>query len=500
MPKFTIEQIEEIMKKADNIRNMSVIAHVDHGKSTLTDSLIARAGIIAKEKAGDSRFTDNRPDEAERGITIKSTGVSLYYEYDINDSGKNDKFLINLIDSPGHVDFSSEVTAALRVTDGALVVVDYVEGVCVQTETVLRQSLQELIKPVLMINKCDRAIFELQHKPETMYQNFLRIIENANVIISTYQNSDAMGDLQVYPENGTVAFGSAIHGWGFSLTTFARIYASKFKQDKKKLVKKLWGDNYYNPKEKKWSDEPEDETVKRAFCANILEPLIKLSNTVAVTKCKKPKCKEYYHIPCAIEKGLIFDQNFMKDFYQVQKNNQIPFYCSNHNKKISNLYKIYFINQINKENEIDQNTEIDDMKKTFPNETQILGGGEDKNHDNEDKKWDNNSMDSINEDKFYEEEKVEDNYHESKPEERKENDENMDIDDIGENCDENISRFNLDNLLNIDFNNKNLNKNEYLESNIGNCDIGFNTKIHNFYKNGGLMLKKSYSFKLDYEN
>ena len=158
MPKFTIDQIREIMKKPDNIRNMSVIAHVDHGKSTLTDSLIARAGIIAKEKAGDSRFTDNRPDEAERGITIKSTGVSLYYKYDIDDSGTEDEFLINLIDS----------------------------------------SLQELIKPVLMINKCDRAIFELQHNSETMYQNFLRIIENANVIISTYQNTEAMGDLQVY--------------------------------------------------------------------------------------------------------------------------------------------------------------------------------------------------------------------------------------------------------------------------------------------------------------
>ena len=284
MVKFTIEQVREIMDNANNIRNMTVIAHVDHGKSTLTDSLIARAGIIAKEKAGDDRFTDFRKDEAERGITIKSTGVSLYYEYDIDDSGEKGKFLINLIDSPGHVDFSSEVTAALRVTDGALVVVDYVEGVCVQTETVLRQSLQELIKPVLMINKCDRAIFELQHSSETMYQNFLRIVENANVIISTYQNTEAMGDLQVYPENGTVAFGSAIHGWGFSLTTFARMYAKKFKQDKKKLVKKLWGDNYYNPKEKKWSTEPEDESVQRAFCVNILEPLIKLARTVITGK------------------------------------------------------------------------------------------------------------------------------------------------------------------------------------------------------------------------
>ena len=321
MVNFTIDQIREIMDNQNNIRNMSVIAHVDHGKSTLTDSLIARAGIIAQEKAGDTRYTDTREDEAARGITIKSTGVSLYYEYDFDDTGKMDKFLINLIDSeaargitikstgvslyyeydfedngtmgkflinlidsPGHVDFSSEVTAALRVTDGALVVVDYVEGVCVQTETVLRQSLQELIKPVLMINKCDRALFELKHNSETMYQNFLRVIENTNVIISTYMNEEAMGDLQVYPDAGTVAFGSALHGWGFTLTTFAKMYAAKLKMEKSKLIKRLWGDNYWNPKSKKWSDQPEDEDVKRAFCANILEPLIKLANTVATGK------------------------------------------------------------------------------------------------------------------------------------------------------------------------------------------------------------------------
>jgi elongation factor 2 len=274
------------MDNQNNIRNMSVIAHVDHGKSTLTDSLIAKAGIIAQEKAGDLRYTDTREDEAARGITIKSTGVSLYYKYDTSGEGKEEKeeeFLINLIDSPGHVDFSSEVTAALRVTDGALVVVDYVEGVCVQTETVLRQSLQELIRPVLMINKCDRALFELKHDAETIYQNFLRVIENANVIISTYQNSDVMGDLQVYPDNGKVAFGSALHGWGFTLTTFATMYAEKFKSKKDKLLKKLWGDNYFNSKTKKWQDEGEDDDgneLKRAFCSFILEPLIKLANTV----------------------------------------------------------------------------------------------------------------------------------------------------------------------------------------------------------------------------
>lgn len=153
-------------------------------------------------QAGDARLTDTRADEQERGITIKSTGISLYYEMTEaslkNYKGKRDgdSYLVNLIDSPGHVDFSSEVTAALRITDGALVVVDCVEGVCVQTETVLRQALGERIRPVLTVNKMDRCFLELQLEGEEAYTTYLRVIENANVILATYQD-DAMGDLQV---------------------------------------------------------------------------------------------------------------------------------------------------------------------------------------------------------------------------------------------------------------------------------------------------------------
>jgi elongation factor 2 len=282
MVNFTVDQMRGIMDKPANIRNISVIAHVDHGKSTLTDSLIAKAGIIAAAKAGEARFTDTREDEKERGITIKSTGVSLFYEYDLYGTGNKDSYLINLIDSPGHVDFSSEVTAALRVTDGALVVVDCVEGVCVQTETVMRQAMGEKIRPVIMINKIDRSILELQQDGESMYQNFVRVVDLANVIISNYEQPD-MGDLLCYPSKGSVAFGSGKECWGFTLTRFAFMYAKKFGTSSDKLMEKLWGDNYFDPETKKWNQEgisASGKSLKRAFVQFIMDPIIKLTRSI----------------------------------------------------------------------------------------------------------------------------------------------------------------------------------------------------------------------------
>jgi elongation factor 2 len=284
MVKFTIDDIRGMMEKYTNIRNMSVIAHVDHGKSTLTDSLVAAAGIMAVEQAGDARLTDTRQDEQDRGITIKSTGISLFYEMseedlkDMTAPRDGNNYLVNLIDSPGHVDFSSEVTAALRITDGALVVVDCVEGVCVQTETVLRQALAERIRPVLTVNKMDRCFLELQLDGEEAYLTYLRVIENANVILATYQD-EAMGDLQVYPDKGTVSFSAGLHGWAFTLTTFAKMYASKFGTDEAKMMEKLWGENFFDPATKKWTKKPTDsKTCKRGFVQFCYEPIKQVIN------------------------------------------------------------------------------------------------------------------------------------------------------------------------------------------------------------------------------
>ena len=255
------------------------------GKSTLTDSLVAAAGIIAQDVAGDVRMTDSRADEAERGITIKSTGISLYYEMSDESlkSYKGDRdgneYLINLIDSPGHVDFSSEVTAALRITDGALVVVDCIEGVCVQTETVLRQALGERIRPVLTVNKMDRCFLELQVGGEEAYQTFSRVIENANVIMATYEDA-LLGDVQVYPEKGTVAFSAGLHGWAFTLSNFAKMYASEFGVDESKMMERLWGENYFDPTTKKWPiKHTSSDTCKRGFIQFCYEPIRQIINT-----------------------------------------------------------------------------------------------------------------------------------------------------------------------------------------------------------------------------
>jgi len=259
-----------------NIRNLSIIAHVDHGKSTLTDTLANRAGLVSDQDTGTKRITDNREDEINRGITIKSTGLSMVYDHE----GKT--YNVNLVDSPGHVDFSSEVSAALRITDGAIVVVDSVEGVAVQTETVLRQSLAEQVQPILFINKVDRYIFELHLDAEAAYQRMVRIIETVNVILSTYKTENTKLKLELSPDSENIYFGSGLHSWGFGIHTFARIYSKKLGIDEASLMKKLWGDYFFDDETKKIVKEPmkNGKALERTFCKFILQPIFELAKAI----------------------------------------------------------------------------------------------------------------------------------------------------------------------------------------------------------------------------
>ncbi|MGC8998411.1 MAG: elongation factor EF-2 [Candidatus Bathyarchaeia archaeon] len=212
MPKFrqTVE-ILRLMHRKEDIRNIGIIAHIDHGKTTMTDSLLAEAGLLSPKIAGEARALDYLEEEQKRGITIKTANISLLHEI------KGHPYVINLIDTPGHVDFTGKVTRALRAIDGAVVVVDAVEEVMVQTETVTRQALEERVRPVLFINKVDRLIKELRLTPSEIHDNFLRIIRDFNNLIELYGEPEFKDKWKVDPQKETVAFGSALHRWGFTL-------------------------------------------------------------------------------------------------------------------------------------------------------------------------------------------------------------------------------------------------------------------------------------------
>jgi elongation factor 2 len=236
---FVVEEVQKIMDDLKHVRNVAIVAHVDHGKTTLTDSLVARAGLISKELAGSQRVMDYDEQEQKRGITIKAANISLGFTYEGSD------YLINLIDTPGHVDFGGHVTRAMRAVDGVVVVVDSVEGVMPQTETVLRQALKERAKPVIFINKVDRLINELKLTKEQMIERLTKLIININKIIQTSAPPEFKEDWAVSVENGKVVIGSAFNKWALSITSMKKtginlgdIYTKVEAGDHKYLVEK----------------------------------------------------------------------------------------------------------------------------------------------------------------------------------------------------------------------------------------------------------------------
>ncbi len=205
-----VDKVTRIMNSPDRIRNIGICAHIDHGKTTFSDNLLFGAGMMSEERAGKDCQLDFHEDERTRGITIDAANVNMVHDVD------GTEYLINLIDTPGHVDFGGDVTRAMRAVDGAVVLVDAVEGIMPQTETVLRQALRERVKPILFINKVDRLIRELQLTPEQMQERFMKVIANVNRFIEQISPEEFRGKWNVSAQAGTVGFGSAFHKWALS--------------------------------------------------------------------------------------------------------------------------------------------------------------------------------------------------------------------------------------------------------------------------------------------
>ena len=326
--------IKQYQKNPENIRNICVLAHVDHGKTSLVDSLISSNNIISPRLAGDVRYMDSRPDEQERNITMKSSSISLAFHSD----KFNGNYLINLIDSPGHVDFSYEIFSALKIVDGAIILIDVIEGICSQTESVIRQAWDENIKCVLVLNKIDKLITTVQLNPIEAYEHLYNLLEKVNALMASLifrdveldnldniknrkdnnlkkeESSNSLGsveknncdnegknykkdknnidvileekekDFYFSPSKGNVIFASALDNWAFTIFTFADILAEKFKFKKETLIKVLWGDYYYNAKSKKLYTEPPNSNSKPIFVDFILNNIYKIYQTILIEK------------------------------------------------------------------------------------------------------------------------------------------------------------------------------------------------------------------------
>ncbi|NLL94186.1 MAG: elongation factor EF-2 [Thermoplasmatales archaeon] len=234
-----IRKAVQIMATPQYIRNIGTAAHIDHGKTTFSDNLIAGAGMMSEDLAGKQRMLDFDEQESARGITINAANASMVHKY----GGK--EYLINLIDTPGHVDFGGDVTRAMRALDGVFILACAVEGIMPQTETVIRQALKERVRPLLFINKVDRMINELQVTPQMMMDKFVKIVTEFNRRINEILPAPLNKEWQVNIEQGTVAFGSAYRNWAVSVPymkksgiSFKEVYEYCNADNEKELAKK----------------------------------------------------------------------------------------------------------------------------------------------------------------------------------------------------------------------------------------------------------------------
>ena len=305
------ELVKMFQKNTSNIRNICVLAHVDHGKTTLVDSLISYNNIISPRMAGDVRYMDSREDEQERCITMKASSISVIYRSE----KLNSNYLLNIIDVPGHVDFSYEIYSSLKMVDGALILIDVIEGICSQTESVIRQTWDEKIKYVLVFNKIDKLFNIVEMTPEDAYEHLKNLLEKVNAMMSSLilrdveinnllnlerkdsniSNNDKDKEekknniieerekhFYFSPNKGNVIFASATDNWAFTIDNFVDIFANKYGTKRDIMQKVLWGDYYLDKKTKKFCTKPPNENSNPIFVDFIMKNIYKVYQVVTV--------------------------------------------------------------------------------------------------------------------------------------------------------------------------------------------------------------------------
>ena len=306
--------IQIMQKNTSNIRNICVLAHVDHGKTSLVDSLISYNNIISPKMAGNVRYMDSREDEQERHITMKASSITVIYRSE----KLNSNYLLNIIDVPGHVDFSYEIFSSLKMVDGAIIMIDVIEGICSQTESAIRQAWDEKIKYILVLNKIDKLFNVVEMTPEEAYEHLKNLLEKVNAMMSSLilrdaeinnllnlerkesnvSNSDKdkekqkegkddnieekEKDFYFSPNKGNVIFTSATDNWAFTIDTFVDIFAKKYGTKREVMQKVLWGDYYLDKKTKKFCDKPPSEDSNPIFVDFIMKNIYKVYQVVTV--------------------------------------------------------------------------------------------------------------------------------------------------------------------------------------------------------------------------
>ncbi|KPA79731.1 elongation factor 2-like protein [Leptomonas pyrrhocoris] len=281
MSLLTTEEVRRLSQKPANIRNFCMVAHVDHGKTTLSDYLVASNGILSPQLAGEVRLLDSRPDEQERCITMKASSIALSHSYE------SSNYVLNLVDSPGHIDFSCEVSTAMRLCDGAVVIVDVVDGVTQQTSSILRHTYREGLSMCLVLNKIDLLVTTQQYSAEEAYVRLRGIIEICNALLASYatqmkiqgqdqdmQREDPSDDVWFDPSKGNVLFCSCCDGWAVGIDFFTKLYKDKVPVDN--LADALWGEHYFDPKTKTVGPHPKKAGQLPLCVQLVLEPVWQL--------------------------------------------------------------------------------------------------------------------------------------------------------------------------------------------------------------------------------